>query len=137
MGSKPTQGVGYVCVLHVSDIVCRCDIATGRSLNQAVLRRSDFLKLLSFSLQLHCLHRTTLSLCFNEHRTMKTRGKMKSSVLNKSNETQQYAGIYLPLKYSTCFGRPSRPSSGVHKTVVASCSLWYRSHCLGSKLLQM
>ena len=33
---------------------------------------------------------------------------------------QQYAGIYLLLNYSTCFGRPTRPSSGVHKTVVAT-----------------
>jgi len=32
---------------------------------------------------------------------------------------QQYAVIYLLLNYRTCFGRPSRPSSGVHKTVVA------------------
>jgi len=32
---------------------------------------------------------------------------------------QQYADIYLLLNYCTCFGRPSRPSSGVHKTVVA------------------
>ena len=32
---------------------------------------------------------------------------------------QLYADIYLLLNYSTCFGRPSRPSSGVHKTVVA------------------
>jgi len=31
---------------------------------------------------------------------------------------QQYADIYLLLNYSTCFGRPSRPSSGVDKTVV-------------------
>jgi len=34
---------------------------------------------------------------------------------------QQYADIYLLLNYSTCFERPSRPSSGVHKTVVAAC----------------
>ena len=33
---------------------------------------------------------------------------------------QQYADIYLLLNYSTCFGLPSRPSSGVHKTVVAT-----------------
>jgi hypothetical protein len=39
--------------------------------------------------------------------------------LKKSNEMQQYADIYLLLNYSTCFGRPSRPSSGVHKTVLA------------------
>jgi len=53
--------------------------------------------------------------------------------LKKSNEMQQYADIYLLLNYSTCFGRPSRPSSAVHKT---RCSLWYRSYCLGSKLPQ-
>jgi len=33
---------------------------------------------------------------------------------------QQYADIYLVLNYSTCFGRPLHPSSGVHKTVVAA-----------------
>ena len=33
---------------------------------------------------------------------------------------QQYADICLLLNYSTCFGRPSRPSSGVHNTVVAA-----------------
>ena len=40
--------------------------------------------------------------------------------LKKSNEMQQYADIYLLLNYSTCFGRPSLPSSGVHKIVVAA-----------------
>jgi len=35
---------------------------------------------------------------------------------------QQYADIYLLLNYSTCFGRPSRSSSGVHKTAVAASS---------------
>jgi len=39
---------------------------------------------------------------------------------NKSNEMQQYADIYLLQNHSTCFGRPSRPSSGVHITVVAA-----------------
>jgi len=33
---------------------------------------------------------------------------------------QQYADMYLLLNYSTCFGPPSRPSLGVHKTVVAA-----------------
>jgi len=33
---------------------------------------------------------------------------------------QQYEDIYLLLNYATCFGRPSRPSSEVHKTVVAA-----------------
>ena len=31
---------------------------------------------------------------------------------------QQYAGIYLLQVYSTCFGRPSRPSSGVQMDVI-------------------
>ena len=44
----------------------------------------------------------------------------RNSRLKKCNEMQQYADIYLLLNYSTCFGRPSRPSSGVHKTVVAA-----------------
>jgi len=43
-----------------------------------------------------------------------------SSRLKKSNKMQQYADIYLLLNYCACFGRPSRPSSGVHKTVVAA-----------------
>jgi hypothetical protein len=42
------------------------------------------------------------------------------TMLNKSNKMQQYADIYLLLNYCTCFGRPSRPSSGVHKIVVAA-----------------
>ena len=44
----------------------------------------------------------------------------RNSRLKKSNETQQYADIYLQLNYSTCFGRPSHPSSELHKTVVAA-----------------
>ena len=43
-----------------------------------------------------------------------------NSRLKKSNEMQLYADIYLLLNYSTCFGHPSRPSSGVHKTVVTA-----------------
>ena len=34
--------------------------------------------------------------------------------------TQLYADIYLLINYCTFFGRPSRPSSGVHKTVGAA-----------------
>ena len=33
---------------------------------------------------------------------------------------QRYAGVYLLQNYSTCFGCPSHPSSGVHKTVTAA-----------------
>jgi len=43
-----------------------------------------------------------------------------NSRLNKSNKMQQYADIYLLLNYCTRFGRPSCPSSGVHKAVVAA-----------------
>ena len=44
----------------------------------------------------------------------------RDSVLVRSNEIQQYAGIYLLQNYSTCFGRVSHPSSGVHQTVTAA-----------------
>jgi len=43
----------------------------------------------------------------------------RNSRLKKSNKMQLYADIYLLLNYCTCFGLPSRLSSGVHKTVVA------------------
>jgi len=48
----------------------------------------------------------------------------RDSILIRSNKMQQYAGIYFLQVYSTCFGRPSRPSSGVQKE--CNCSLWYR-----------
>jgi len=44
----------------------------------------------------------------------------RNSRMKKSSEMQQYADIYLLLNYCICFGRPSRPSSGVHKTVIAA-----------------
>ena len=46
----------------------------------------------------------------------------RNSRFKKSNKMQQYADIYLLLNYSTCLGRPSRPSSGVglHGTAVAA-----------------
>ena len=33
---------------------------------------------------------------------------------------QKYTAIYLLQNHSTCFGCPSHPSSGVHKTVTAA-----------------
>ena len=45
--------------------------------------------------------------------------------MKKPNKMQQYADIYLLLNYSTGFGRPSRPSSGVHETVVAASGTDY------------
>ena len=44
----------------------------------------------------------------------------RNSILIRSNKMQQYAGIYVLQKHSTCFGCPSHPSSGVHKTVTAA-----------------
>ena len=41
-------------------------------------------------------------------------------MLKKSNKMQQYADNYLLLDYSTSFGRPSRPLSGVLKTEEAA-----------------
>ena len=46
--------------------------------------------------------------------------QVEYSILIRSNKMQQYAGIYLLQNYSTCFGCPSHPSSGVHKTVTAT-----------------
>ena len=40
--------------------------------------------------------------------------------MKKPNKIRKYADTYLLLNYSTRFGHPSRPSSGVHKTVVAA-----------------
>ena len=40
---------------------------------------------------------------------------------------QQYAGIYLLQNYSTCFGGPSHPSSGLHKTVTAASGTGFTS----------
>ena len=44
----------------------------------------------------------------------------RDSILVRSNEMQQYAGVYLLQNYSTCFGCLSHSSSGVHKTVTAA-----------------
>jgi len=33
---------------------------------------------------------------------------------------QEYVGIYLLQNHSTCFGCPSNPLSGIHKTVTAA-----------------
>jgi len=38
---------------------------------------------------------------------------------------QQYAVIYLLPNYSTCFGLPLRPFSGVHKTVFSASGTDY------------
>ena len=48
----------------------------------------------------------------------KIRERYNTTRLNKLNKMQQYTDIYLLLNCSTCFGRPSRPSSEIHKTVV-------------------
>ena len=63
------------------------------------------------------------SLCYTWKRHAARAPKTDHATLKKSNQMQQYEDIYLLLSKSTCFGRPSRPSSGVHKTVVAaSCT---------------
>jgi len=49
---------------------------------------------------------------------------------------QQYAGIYLLHNPFTCFGCPSHPSSGVHKTVTAASGTGHsNSHSLSNNLL--
>ena len=49
----------------------------------------------------------------------------RNSILIRSNKMQQYAGIYLLQNRSTCFGCPSHPSSGVHKTLTAASGTGY------------
>ena len=44
----------------------------------------------------------------------------RDSILIRSNEMQQYSGVYLLQNYSTCFGCLSHPSSWVHQTVTAA-----------------
>ena len=53
----------------------------------------------------------------------------RNSMLMKSNEMQQYADIYLLPHYSTCFGCPWHPPSGVRKTVISASGLvWDNRH---------
>jgi hypothetical protein len=56
----------------------------------------------------------------NKMEAYETYNHMYNGRLKKSNKMQQYADIYLLLNYCTCFGGPSRPSSGVHKTATAA-----------------
>jgi len=42
------------------------------------------------------------------------------NILIRSNEMQQYAGVYLLQNHSTCFGCLQHPSSGVRQIVTAS-----------------
>ena len=44
----------------------------------------------------------------------------RDSIFIRSNEMQQYAGVYLLTNNSTCIGCLSPPPSGVHKTVTAA-----------------
>ena len=44
----------------------------------------------------------------------------RHSILIRSNKMKQYAGVYLLQNHCTCFGRPSHPLSGVHKTITAA-----------------
>ena len=64
-------------------------------------------------------------------RTARTNPAPPSPLLNRYRR-------YLLLNYSTCFGSPSRPSSGTHKTVVAaSCTDLYQRLQLQFYVLQM
>ena len=71
----------------------------------------------------HILRPVAYTCCKNNHFDfflIYIRGSVHRNSRLKSNEMQQCVDIYLLLNYSTCFGRPSRPSSGVHKTVVTA-----------------
>ena len=74
------------------------------------------------------------SLCDTWKRHATRAPKTDHATLKKSNKMQQYVDIYLLLSNSTCFGRPPRPSSGVHKTVAAAFCTDHtiKSYYLGS-----
>jgi len=92
---------------------------------------TTFQKLFSLIITVLTLFLKICDLQFASASADKTAVLTKCIRLNKSNKIQQYADIYLLLNYSTCLGRPSRPSSGVHKTVVAASgtdhSIWEAS----------
>ena len=75
-------------------------------------------KLIKSLLVVYCLY-----FAFGCHSTLRLyicSSVRSNSRLKKSNKMQLYADIYLLLDCSTCFGRPSRQLSGVHKTVFAA-----------------
>ena len=51
----------------------------------------------------------------------------RHSILIRSKEMQQYAGVYLLQNYCTCFGCLSHPSSGVDQTVTAASGTGHRN----------
>ena len=61
--------------------------------------------------------------CQNENTSKKN--ELKETILIRSNEMQQDAGVYLLQNYSICFGCLSHPSSGVHQTVTAASGTGY------------
>ena len=58
--------------------------------------------------------------CQNVAKESVGRQDPQPGTLSENNKMQQYAGIYLLQNHFTCFGCPSHPSSGVHKTVTAA-----------------
>ena len=72
--------------------------------------------------------RSTLMKCAHVLQMRVAPESSRSYILIRSNKMQQYTGIYLLQNHSTCFGCPSHPSSGVHKTITAASgtghSIW-------------
>jgi hypothetical protein len=58
--------------------------------------------------------------CLSVRPSVLPHGTTRLHILIRSNKMQQYAGIYSLQNHSKCFGCPSHPSSGVHKTVTAA-----------------
>jgi len=59
----------------------------------------------------------------------------RNSRLKKSNKMQQYADIYLPLNYSTCFGRPVLLMMAANKYLHTVVSCWISSTLLWNDTL--
>ena len=67
-----------------------------------------------WSVRIRPKHRFRFSLCYSV-----LTNKLED-ILIRSNEMEQYAGVYLLQNYCTCFECLSYPSSGVHQTVTVA-----------------
>ena len=75
-----------------------------------------------------------VNLHLSNYRTFYIHGSVhRDSMLIRSNEMQQYAGVYLLQNYSTYFGCLSHPSSGIHQTVTAASGTGHIT-CQSNKL---
>ena len=110
------------------DFVFYCSSPTVSIRNYAYWHIPQFLKLQTFPLISLCGQTEQYQQDFYIHGSVHC-----DSILIRSNEMQQYAGVYLLQNYSTCFGCLSHPSPGVHQTVTAASGTGHIT-CQGNNL---